>query len=137
MIEQILLLFIGFIASYALFMHTFKTRLQEKYRLIRFKAKNSILANEALFADKNREIALLNEQISEISRKKYAMQKKSVSEKHFYQADILEEYEMQKRLKNAPPAEDDKSGGNGTSSDAQTKKKEDENILADFPVHLL
>ena len=137
MIEQILVLFIGFIASYTLFTHTFKTRLQEQYRLIRFKAKNEILANEALFVDKNREIELLNEQISAVSAKKYAMAKKNVSDKHLYQADIIEEYEMQKRLKNAPPAEDDKSGGSGTSSDAQTKKKEDENILADFPAHLL
>ena len=76
MIEQLLLIFIGLSVSYALFTYIFKTRLQEKYCLIRFKTKNEILANDALFADKNREIEFINEQIRQISEKKYAMAKK-------------------------------------------------------------
>ena len=66
------------------------------------------------------------------------MLKKNVSDKHLYQAEIIEEQEFQKRLNSKPASAEDGNGRNGTSSDAQTKKKEDdENVLTDFPVHLL
>ena len=137
MIEQILLFFIGFSASYALLKHTFKKKLEEKYSLIRFKTKNEILANEALFADKKRELELLNEQIREVSAKKYATEKKNVADQHLYKSEIIEEYEFQKRLNSKPASTEDGNGGNDTSTDTQAKKKDDENILADFPSHLL
>ena len=136
MIDLLLALLLGFIASYLFLNLYLKKTSQEKYRFIRFKAKNSILEDETLFFEKTERIAYLKDTINEVSQKTSAIRGKNISDKHLYKDEIIENYEMKQRLKNKENAEDSEKADDDTSSDGMNK--EDKIILgSDFPSHIM
>ena len=136
MIELLLSLILGFIASY-LFLNIYLKKVsQEKYRFIRFKAKNSILEDEALFFEKNKRIAYLKDTINEVSQKTSTIRRKNISDKHLYKDEIIENYKIKQHLKNKENTEDSEKADDDTSSDSISK--EDKIVLgSDFPSHIM
>ena len=136
MIDLLLSSLFGSITSYIFLSIYLKKITQEKYRFIRFKAKNSILEDEALFFEKTERIAYLKDTINEVSQKTSAIRGKNISDKHLYKDEIIENYEMKQRLKNKENAEDSEKADDDTSSDSISK--EDKIILgSDFPSHIM
>jgi hypothetical protein len=129
---DLLLLFLGFIASY-LFLHLYlKKTTQEKYRFVRFKAKNSILEDEALFFEKTERIAYLKDISNELSEKISAISGKNISDKHLYKDEIIDDYEYALRMAKKKDNEDDETSNDSTDNGDASKNT----ISSGFPTHL-
>ena len=129
---DLLLLFLGFIASYLFLSLYLKKASQEKYRFIRFKAKNSILEDEALFFEKNERIFYLKNELSDISQKTSAISGKNISDKHLYKDEIIDDYEYALRMAKKKDNEDDETSNDSTDNGDASNKP----ISSGYPAYL-
>lgn len=116
MIDLVVSLFLGFITAYLFLRLYLKKVTQEKFRFISFKAKNSILEDEALFFEKTERIAYLKDISNELSEKISAICGKNISDKHLYKDEIIDDYEYALRMANRKNSEDDDSTDSGDVS---------------------
>ena len=132
MIDLLLSLLLGFIASYLFLSLYLKKTSQEKYRFICFKAQNSILEDETLFFEKTERIAYLKDIMNELSEKISAICGKNISDKHLYKDEIIDDYEYALRMANRKSSEDDETSNDSTDSGDVSKKP----ISSGYPAYL-